>query len=339
MCKSHRREFLAQGALALGAGGILNVATASRAAAADKTVYVCPPCGCAMDGKLFDNPGKCPACNLELVSQEASHAANTARAADAHVSIQNSGITLSGNIVFPDSVSPKAGLVLVHGSGKTERMLPVARLLVADGFAVLTYDKRGIGMSGGTYEEMENVSEKNLELLANDAAAAMATLAENPRLAGKSLGFIGFSQAGSVIPIAAATSPAASFMGLWSGPVCTVSEQLHFQELTGGAPDFWRTHTPQGVATAMTSVNHRPDDVDPGTSLSKLSIPGLWLFGGQDNLIPVSLSVSKLESLIRRGHRNFQYKIFPDYGHNLFDTAMAPSHAAMVAWIESTLKI
>jgi hypothetical protein len=33
--------------------------------------YVCPPCGCDMDGKVFDAPGECPAqgCGMTLIPQ------------------------------------------------------------------------------------------------------------------------------------------------------------------------------------------------------------------------------------------------------------------------------
>ncbi len=32
--------------------------------------YVCPPCGCSNDGKLFDQPGVCPdpACGMALIA-------------------------------------------------------------------------------------------------------------------------------------------------------------------------------------------------------------------------------------------------------------------------------
>ncbi len=33
--------------------------------------YVCPPCGCAMDGVIFSAPGTCPACGMTLVPQHA----------------------------------------------------------------------------------------------------------------------------------------------------------------------------------------------------------------------------------------------------------------------------
>jgi pimeloyl-ACP methyl ester carboxylesterase len=252
------------------------------------------------------------------------------------VDFQSDGVTLSGSIVFPIATPPIAALVLIHGSGKVERMLPLARLLAAEGFAVLTYDKRGVGHSGGVYEGEDNVSAKNLNLLAADASAAMTALKRDPRLRKVPAGFIGVSQAGWVIPLAAIKSPGAKFVALWSGPVCTVSEQLHFQNLAANDVDFWKTHTSQQVTGYMKSVRYRSDDVDPRESLSKLSIPGLWLFGGQDNLAPVDLSVSRLKDLIADGHRNFSYKIFPEYGHNIADSSGQSSVQYMVAWLKET---
>ena len=34
--------------------------------------YVCPPCGCAADGKEFDKPGACPECGMPLVPKAAA---------------------------------------------------------------------------------------------------------------------------------------------------------------------------------------------------------------------------------------------------------------------------
>ena len=33
--------------------------------------WVCPPCGCAADGKEFDAPGACPECGMPLVAKPA----------------------------------------------------------------------------------------------------------------------------------------------------------------------------------------------------------------------------------------------------------------------------
>lgn len=40
------------------------------ALAAPDAAYVCPPCGCAADGKRFKEPGNCPACGMALVAED-----------------------------------------------------------------------------------------------------------------------------------------------------------------------------------------------------------------------------------------------------------------------------
>src|SRR5262245_40886489 len=79
------------------------------------------------------------------------------------------GAMIAGDIHLPAG-RPTAGVVLVHGSGPEPRMTGFGNVLAGDGFAVLTYDKRGVGKSGGTYEGTYNISRDNLHLLADDAA-------------------------------------------------------------------------------------------------------------------------------------------------------------------------
>ena len=57
-----RRTFLA-GAVAAGAS--LGCDSGSRLRSGGDG-FVCPPCGCAMDGQRFDAPGICPACSMTL---------------------------------------------------------------------------------------------------------------------------------------------------------------------------------------------------------------------------------------------------------------------------------
>lgn len=85
MCNSDRRHFLGMSLGVLGAVGIVAGATSAGARSAgapsagggaaepDKPksgkVYVCPPCGCAADGKEFPAPGACPECGMPLVEK------------------------------------------------------------------------------------------------------------------------------------------------------------------------------------------------------------------------------------------------------------------------------
>ncbi len=69
---STRRGFLTAGLI--GAACVCAVG-AARAADAPKGKWVCPPCGCAADGKEFDAPGTCPECGMELIPKPAPKAA------------------------------------------------------------------------------------------------------------------------------------------------------------------------------------------------------------------------------------------------------------------------
>jgi hypothetical protein len=41
--------------------------TFSQNQLAKKPAYHCAPCGCELDDKIFDSPGKCPKCNMRLL--------------------------------------------------------------------------------------------------------------------------------------------------------------------------------------------------------------------------------------------------------------------------------
>lgn len=64
---TNRREFI--GAMALGFAGLAS--HRPLVASTQKVDYICPPCGCAADGLVFDAPGKCPACGMTLIARPA----------------------------------------------------------------------------------------------------------------------------------------------------------------------------------------------------------------------------------------------------------------------------
>lgn len=257
------------------------------------------------------------------------------------VTFQNAGVTLAGTIYRPEH--PVAAVVLVHGSGQEKRMGGFASRLADQGIAVLTYDKRGVGASGGVYVGPEvgtnNVGAGNLGLLAADASAAVGAL--ETHLPGKHgpVGLLGYSQAGWIIPIAAERTPSVNFMVLFSGPVATAREQLRFQFYTESKPTFWDTHTEEDARKHIAEDADRYPftDTDPREALGKLSIRGLWIFGGKDVQAPVQLSIERLDALDAAGKR-YEHRLFPTLSHN---TAFAKSDEgkaaveAAVQWIRS----
>lgn len=235
------------------------------------------------------------------------------------VTFDSQGVTLAGSVLTPKKMA--AAVVIVHGSDPVKREMEFARRLAKEGIAVLTYDKRGVGESGGVYAGptvgTNNIDTTNLTLLANDASVAVSTLRKHLTDRKIPIGLVGFSQAGWIIPIAASKNPLVSFMVLFSGPTITTLEQLRFQFYTNGDTTFWEKHT---EAEAREHIKNDADRyqftaTDPKNSLMKLSIPGLWLFGEQDIQIPVKLCMEQLNTLKAQG-KPFDYCLFPALGHN-----------------------
>ncbi|MEL6135198.1 MAG: alpha/beta hydrolase, partial [Bacteroidota bacterium] len=160
-----------------------------------------------------------------------------------NIVFESEGAHLAGTIYYPKQ--PHAAVVIVHGSDRVPRMTKFAELLAKNDLLVLTYDKRGVGESGGVYAGPEvgtnNISTANLKLLAADVSAAVNVIhRENETIP---VGLVGFSQAGWIIPIAANKNPLITFMVLFSCPTITTLEQLRFQFYTDGRADFWEHHT------------------------------------------------------------------------------------------------
>lgn len=106
---------------------------------------------------------------------------------------------LSGTLILPaDKVSPPF-VVLIHGDGPQDRWsqggyIPLVNDLVAQGIAVFSWDKPGVGDSSGNWLS-QTMSDR-----AEEAAIVLQHLREQPELKGSRGGYLGFSQAGWVIP-------------------------------------------------------------------------------------------------------------------------------------------
>jgi hypothetical protein len=258
------------------------------------------------------------------------------------VSFVSQGVTLRGTVYMPSKAPIFAAAVLVAGAGEARRDSGLGKVLARHGLALLTYDKRGVGQSGGVYAGAEvrtnNVSMENLTLLADDAAAALRSLHNEKRLQGVPLGFIGRSQAGWIIPLAAVKNHQARFMVLWSGAVETTHEDILFEQVAQRDPAFWDHHTNEETQKLMEEVQDHMSfaNFDPREALSRLTIPGLWIFGGRDRNVNVELSITRLNGLIAAGHTDYSYRLFPDYDHYLGGEqgdVMDPS----LAWIRQVI--
>ena len=112
-------------------------------------------------------------------------------------------VTLSGTLLRPPDRGSRPAIVLLHGSGPGPRqeLRIFAERFARLGFVALIFDKRGSGDSGGLW------TEESLDDLADDALAAAAFLKTQSSIDRRRVGVWGISQAGWVIPHAAARAP------------------------------------------------------------------------------------------------------------------------------------
>lgn len=134
---------------------------------------------------------------------------------------------LAGTLTLPQGEGPFPGVVLVSGSGPQDRdetllghkpFAVLADHLTRNGIAVLRYDDRGVGRSGGDFASATSVE------LATDAEAAVAFLAGRPEVEAGRVGIVGHSEGGLIAPMVAARNPGVAFIVLLAGPGMTGEE-------------------------------------------------------------------------------------------------------------------
>jgi hypothetical protein len=130
-------------------------------------------------------------------------------------------VKLAGTLTLPQGTGPFAAVVLIAGSGPNTRNEPLlghqvflvlADYLTRHGIAVLRYDKRGTGASGGDYANATTMD------FAADAEAAAAYLRARQEIDPRRVGLIGHSEGGLIAPIVAVKDPTTAFIVMMAGP-------------------------------------------------------------------------------------------------------------------------
>ena len=111
------------------------------------------------------------------------------------------GVKLAGTLTLPNSQAPFPAVLLIHGSGCIDRdetigpnkvFAQLANHLSNAGYAVLRYDKRSCGKSGGTFAVRDR--------LIADARDALAFMRAQPDIGAKRLYVLGHSEGGELVP-------------------------------------------------------------------------------------------------------------------------------------------
>jgi dienelactone hydrolase len=250
--------------------------------------------------------------SIRIDGQAASRVALVTRPA----SIAGTGVRLAGRLLLPPGKGPFPAVVIVPGSIAAHRDAYDlwALYFASRGFAVLSYDKRGVGDSTGRY--VRAATDENLRNLASDALAGVAWLRRQHNIDARRIGLSGGSQAGWVIAFAASESRSVKFAAMQSGPAMSVGRQLAYSALTkDGNVDA----TDEQIHAALEGV---PDSgFDPRSALASLRIPVLWQLGTADKRMYEPETVADLAAITGAGAHDFSIRLYAGGAHSLRSTA------------------
>lgn len=144
----------------------------------------------------------------------------------------NGGHTMVGTLSYPEEFDHVA--ILISGSGPQNRdgdlgalnhrpFLVLADYLAKNGIAVLRYDDRGVGASGGDRAHATSYN------YAEDTKAAAAYLKSRADLTDKKIGLIGHSEGGLIAPIVAVDTNIIDFICLLAGPGINIKDMMLLQ--------------------------------------------------------------------------------------------------------------
>ncbi len=272
----------------------------------------------------------------------------------------DAGFELTGTLTLPEGDGPFPGLVLVSGSGPQSRDSKVAghKLfhvladhLTRQGFAVLRYDERGVGESGGSFE---GATTKDL---AGDAAAVVRKLREHASIDQEQVGILGMSEGGLIAPMVHDKMEQLDFMVLMGGPAVPGSKILVEQKARivsasapGVDPDSIRkaqrelmAAVKKGEDSASVAEHAKPIlkeqglagdrlnsqlaqltspwfryfvNYDPKPSLEKVDVPTLALYGSKDLQVPPQQNAEPMQNALGKSpSEDFTVKTLEGLNH------------------------
>ena len=165
------------------------------------------------------------------------------------------GLSTDAQLTYPSvGEGPFPGILLLHGSGNTDMdqyippelsdteegsrfLLQIAEYLSERGFAVLRYNKRGIGLNGTILDEgvVVNMTFQDLQ---QDAEKALKVLIQQPEVDKDDTTILGHSEGTFIAPRIAIRNPNVKKIVLMSAAAHNLYDILYFQIVEQGINQF-----------------------------------------------------------------------------------------------------
>jgi fermentation-respiration switch protein FrsA (DUF1100 family) len=246
------------------------------------------------------------------------------------VTFPSGEISMAGTLTIPEDGQAKhPAAVLISGSGPQDRnedtvgpgglklgiFRQIAHILSENGVAVLRYDDRGTGKSGGSFVEAGQ------EDLIQDARAAVSYLRTRNDIRADRIALVGHSEGGIIAPRIAAEDPKISAIVLLAGTAKTgdevLREQFGFLLDSMEIPDEQRKTAWVRYENLFKIIRDEPVDKEAEESLKPQVEPQLkWLRSFVD-YDPLSvLDTIEAKVLIINGGKDKQ--VFPEHARMLY---------------------
>jgi len=274
---------------------------------------------------------------------------------------------LAGTLSMPPGSGPFPAVVLVSGTGHNTRdedvwghkvFVVLADALNRGGFAVLRYDKRGVGGSTGNFDTATTAD------FASDADAAVRWLRGQPKVDARRVGILGHSEGGIIAPMVAASDKDVAFIVMIAGPALRGDKLFVLQSaMTArayGAPEDYIARrmvfdqklydaiiaAPSDLVAQKSAEHIIADGVrekvvdqneaetlargdtsvweryflsyDPGPTLSRIRVPLLAIYGSLDVQVPANENLLAASAALKK-NSNSMVVMLPQKNHLLQD--------------------
>ena len=236
------------------------------------------------------------------------------------------GHVLAGTLSRPKGAGPFPAAVLITGLSPSDRnggrppwmpLRDIADALTRAGIAVLRVDDRGVGASSGDHASSTTFDE------ANDVATEVAWLRHQPRIDGRKIALVGYSEGGLIAPMVAAADSSVAAIVTLAGPGVPGLEVARYQieaaivRDTTIAPADREAAIARELADTLTVRERSYLSIDPLRYARRVRCPALIIQGANDLHVPLRSAERLAWAMRSSGNREVTVRFFPGVSHSL----------------------